>query len=298
MLFSDTMGFLTKKMEKFLVGDKVESNENMLKKDETVLYSNKIKFKNDKRVSKRNEVLRGDFKTSFAPTSFKPGNIIITNERIIIAKRGIDLNNLKNKDGYIQIALNTDALNKNIEDISSYNKKMTDWIKEDYPKLYIKGSANLFASALLKKDVATFDKSKKKGLIRHKLLLTYQVLDNLQIFDAKNHINDMEKLEKELESDNSKKAEEYKNLIRKKKGKFERKAENLSKLSQVRMGPYTSKILIKGLHKKDLIQVLDLLSKINPSSMGEHLKNKEEIEKVYMRSNEQENKDKKSELRE
>ncbi len=298
MLFSDTMGFLTKKMEKFLVGDKVESNENMLKKDETVLYSNKIKFKNDKRVSKRNEVLRGDFRTSFAPTSFKPGNIIITNERIIIAKRGIDLNNLKNKDGYIQIALNTDALNKNIEDISSYNKKMTDWIKEDYPKLYIKGSANLFASALLKKDVATFDKSKKKGLIRHKLLLTYQVLDNLQIFDAKNHINDMEKLEKELESDNSKKAEEYKNLIRKKKGKFERKAENLSKLSQVRMGPYTSKILIKGLHKKDLIQVLDLLSKINPSSMGEHLKNKEEIEKVYMRSNEQENKDKKSELRE
>ena len=298
MLFSDTMGFLTKKMEKFLVGDKVESNENMLKKDETVLYSNKIKFKNDKRVSKRNEVLRGDFKTSFAPTSFKPGNIIITNERIIIAKRGIDLNNLKNKDGYIQIALNTDALNKNIEDISSYNKKMTDWIKEDYPKLYIKGSANLFASALLKKDVATFDKSKKKGLIRHKLLLTYQVLDNLQIFDAKNHIKDMEKLEKELESDNSKKAEEYKNLIRKKKGKFERKAENLSKLSQVRMGPYTSKILIKGLHKKDLIQVLDLLSKINPSSMGEHLKNKEEIEKIYMRSNEQENKDKKSELRE
>ncbi len=298
MLFSDTMGFLTKKMEKFLVGDKVESNENMLKKDETVLYSNKIKFKNDKRVSKRNEVLRGDFRTSFAPTSFKPGNIIITNERIIIAKRGIDLNNLKNKDGYIQIALNTDALNKNIEDISSYNKKMTDWIKEDYPKLYIKGSANLFASALLKKDVATFDKSKKKGLIRHKLLLTYQVLDNLQIFDAKNHIKDMEKLEKELESDNSKKAEEYKNLIRKKKGKFERKAENLSKLSQVRMGPYTSKILIKGLHKKDLIQVLDLLSKINPSSMGEHLKNKEEIEKVYMRSNEQENKDKKSELRE
>ena len=298
MLFSDTMGFLTKKMEKFLVGDKVESNENMLKKDETVLYSNKIKFKNDKRVSKRNEVLRGDFRTSFAPTSFKPGNIIITNERIIIAKRGIDLNNLKNKDGYIQIALNTDALNKNIEDISSYNKKMTDWIKEDYPKLYIKGSANLFASALLKKDVATFDKSKKKGLIRHKLLLTYQVLDNLQIFDAKNHIKDMEKLEKELESDNSKKAEEYKNLIRKKKGKFERKAENLSKLSQVRMGPYTSKILIKGLHKKDLIQVLDLLSKINPSSMEEYLKNKEEIEKVYIRSNEQENKDKKSELRE
>ncbi len=298
MLFSDTMGFLTKKMEKFLVGDKVESNENMLKKDETVLYSNKIKFKNDKRVSKRNEVLRGDFRTSFAPTSFKPGNIIITNERIIIAKRGIDLNNLKNKDGYIQIALNTDALNKNIEDISRYNKKMTDWIKEDYPKLYIKGSANLFASALLKKDVATFDKSKKKGLIRHKLLLTYQVLDNLQIFDAKNHIKDMEKLEKELESDNSKKAEEYKNLIRKKKGKFERKAENLSKLSQVRMGPYTSKILIKGLHKKDFIQILDLLSKINPSSMEEYLKNKEEIEKVYIRSNEQENKDKKSELRE
>ncbi len=298
MLFSDTMGFLTKKMEKFLVGDKVESNENMLKKDETVLYSNKIKFKNDKRVSKRNEVLRGDFRTSFAPTSFKPGNIIITNERIIIAKRGIDLNNLKNKDGYIQIALNTDALNKNIEDISSYNKKMTDWIKEDYPKLYIKGSANLFASALLKKDVATFDKSKKKGLIRHKLLLTYQVLDNLQIFDAKNHIKDMEKLEKELESDNSKKAEEYKNLIRKKKGKFERKAENLSKLSQVRMGPYTSKILIKGLHKKDFIQILDLLSKINPSSMEKYLKNKEEIEKVYIRSNEQENKDKKSELRE